>query len=78
MPGAVGRFGMTTINLRIGKPIGWENGYKFAKVTHWCDDCFMDRAGYKCHAAIGRRDKIYIDDEIKYLRPIQCKDLEQK
>jgi hypothetical protein len=69
---------MTCIRLRIGKPIGWKNGYKFAKVTHWCDDCFMDRCGYKCHAAMSRPNHLYLDDEIKYLRPQECKDMESK
>lgn len=65
---------MTTINLRIGKPIDWneDDGYTYATVTDWCEDCYLDRDMYKCRAAFSRPEGIYIDDVFKYYRPAEC------
>jgi|GEM_PF-5462485 len=71
---------MTKICLEIGKPVDWneKDKYTFASVTDWCEDCFLDKNMYKCHIAIGRPDVVYLDDDIKYIRPAECKKLEVK
>ena len=66
---------MTKILLEIGKPVGWskEDGYRFAEVANWCEDCFLDRTMFKCHAAFRRPDGVFLDDVFHYLRPVECK-----
>lgn len=65
---------MTTINLEIGKPVDWneEDGYTYATVTDWCEDCYLDRQIVKCHAAFTRFEGIHLDDDFKYYRPKEC------
>jgi len=65
----------TKIMVEIGKPDGWSANtkYKYRDVTDWCEDCFLDRESFKCRLAIGRPKTAYLDDEIKYMRPQECK-----
>jgi len=69
---------MSKVTVEIGKYAGnnTDGTPMFYTVGDWCDDCYLDKPSYKCHLAIGRPGHTYLDDDIKYKRPDDCKLLE--
>ena len=71
-------------NMRDGCEVNPARTWVLVDITKWhggevkdhCDECMFNRPSFKCHLCIGRPEQFLLDDDIYYIRPQECKDME--